>query len=92
MQVPSKPAILKLEIYPMAPESYKKYVPNTLSEAWFVKKKKKGRGDCQKITKVSIDRNGQINYGKVTHQNIRHLKESIKTMGPDNEIIFKITK
>ena len=41
MQVPSKPAILKLEIYPMAPESYKKYVSNTLSEAWFVKKKKK---------------------------------------------------
>lgn len=37
----SKPAILKLEIYPMAPESYKKYVSNTLSEAWFVKKKKK---------------------------------------------------
>lgn len=79
----SKPAILKSEIYPMAPESYKKYVSNTLSEAWFVKKKKKGGGDCQKITKVSIDQNGQINRGKVTHQNIRRLKESIKTMGPD---------
>lgn len=52
MQVPSKPAILKLEIYPMAPESYKKYVSNTLSEAWFVKKKnkKKREGEgCQKI-------------------------------------------
>ena len=47
------------------------------------KKKKKGGGDCQKITKVSIDQNGQINRGKVTQQNIRRLKESIKTMGPD---------
>ena len=44
----SKPAILKSEIYPMAPESYKKYVSNTLSEAWFVKKKTGEEGIVRK--------------------------------------------
>lgn len=61
----------------MAPESYRKYVSNTSLKHDLLKKKKKkkGRRGCQKITKVSIDQNGQINRGKVTQQNIRHLKE-----------------
>ena len=51
------------------------YQTHSLKHDLLKKKKKREGGGCQKITKVSIDRNGQINRGKVTQQNIRHLKE-----------------